>query len=296
MLWLRQGGSEPGADAIGCLWCAQGQLSFQPEAPRGTTQIPETKENWNMKLETERESRNKDLTRAKGPHVTPRRALVVEDEPGMCALIEEVLGSADIEAVTPSKSADADGHIQVQKFDVVLIGLCTPSADGIELVRKIRKSGFNRMTPIIMISDDQRPDALSRGFDAGASFFVYKPIDRVHLLSLIRVTQGTIDQERRRFRRIPVKAKVRLKSAKAELVGETIDISMNGALVRTPHTLPLGSLIEVSLYLLDGNNPVVGLGSVVRVLNGNQMGILLDRFPAPEVARLQEYLLPRIAD
>jgi len=249
-----------------------------------------------MKVETEREPRNKDLTRGKEPRVTHRRALVVEDEPAMCALIQEVLGLADIEAVTPVKSVDADGHFQVQKFDVILIGLCTPSADGIELVRKIRKSGFNPMTPIIMISDDQRPDALSRGFEAGASFFVYKPIDRVHLLSLIRVTQGTIEQERRRFRRIPVQVKVRLKSDKAELVGETIDISLNGALVRAPHTLPLGSLIEVSLYLLDGNKPVVGLGSVVRILSGNQMGILLDRFPASEVGRLQEYLLPRIPD
>ncbi len=208
-----------------------------------------------MKVETERESRNKDLTRGKEPRVTHRRALVVEDEPAMCALIQEVLGSADIEAVTPVKSVDADGHFQVQKFDVILIG-----------------------------------------FEAGASFFVYKPIDRVHLLSLIRVTQGTIEQERRRFRRIPVQVKVRLKSDKAELVGETIDISLNGALVRAPHTLPLGSLIEVSLYLLDGNKPVVGLGSVVRILSGNQMGILLDRFPASEVGQLQEYLLPRIPD
>src|SRR5712691_2968657 len=163
-------------EAIGCLWCAQDLPSFRREALRGKIQIPETEENWNMKVETERESRNKDLTRGKEPRVTHRRALVVEDEPAMCALIQEVLGSADIEAVTPVESAEADGHFQVQEFDVILIGLCTPSADGIELVRKIRKSGFNRMTPIIMISDDQRPDALSRGFEAGASFFVYKPI------------------------------------------------------------------------------------------------------------------------
>jgi hypothetical protein len=33
------------------------------------------------------------------------------------------------------------------------------------------------MTPIILISDDQRPSAMSIGFEAGANFF-YKPIDR----------------------------------------------------------------------------------------------------------------------
>jgi DNA-binding response OmpR family regulator len=214
----------------------------------------------------------------------------------MCALILEVLESAEIRAVIPAKSIEDEDHFNEEKFDVVLVGHCTPSVDGVELVRKIRKSGFNRMTPIILISDDQRPGALSRGFEAGASFFVYKPIDRAHLTRLILVTQGTIEHERRRFRRIPLQVKVRLKSAKAELVGETIDISLNGALVRSPHTLPLGSLIEVSLYLLDGTEPVVGLGTVMRILSGNQMGILLDRFPAAAIGRLQEYLLPRITD
>jgi hypothetical protein len=41
--------------------------------------------------------------------------------------------------------------------------------------RQMRNSRFNRLTPIIMISDDQRPSALSVGFAAGASFFLYKP-------------------------------------------------------------------------------------------------------------------------
>ena len=249
-----------------------------------------------MEVETYLELANQDRRLAKGLKVMSRRALVVENEPTMCALIHEVLQSAEIEAVTPAKSGENERHFHEEKFDVVLIGLCTPSVDSIDLVRKIRQSGFNRLTPIIMISDDQRPSALTQGFDAGASFFVYKPIDRAHLTRLILVTQGTIEHERRRFRRVPLRVKVRIKSDKTELVGETIDVSLNGALVRSPQILPLGSLIEVSLYLLAGTKPVVGLGSVVRVLSSTQMGIMLDRFPVSEIGRLQEFLLPRITD
>ncbi len=249
-----------------------------------------------MKVETDRESANKDLSRAKRPKATSRRALVVENEPALRALIQEVLESAEIEVVTPAKGIENELHFDEEKFDVVLIGLGTPSVDGMELVRRIRKSGFNRKTPIILLSDDQSPGALSRGFAAGATFFVYKPIDKAQLKRLIHVTQGTIEHERRRFRRVPLQIKVRMKSDKAVLVGETIDISMNGALVNSPHILPVGSLIEVSLYPLDGAKPIVGLGSVARILNNTQMGLLLDRFPASEIVRLQEYLIPRIAD
>ena len=273
-----------------------GSRDFQREAPSATIQIPKTGDSSIVRVDIGSETTRKDPGRPKAPKVAQRRALVVENEPEMCALIEEVLESAEIGAVISTKSIGDETHFNEEKFDVVLIGNCAPSVDGIELVRKIRGSGFNRMTPIILISDDQRPVALSRGFEAGASFFVYKPIDRVHLTRLILVTQGTIEHERRRFRRIPLKVKVRLKSAKEDLIGETIDISLNGALVRSPHMLPVGSLIEVSLFLLDGTDPVVGLGTVMRILSGNQMGILLDRFPAAEIARLQEYLLPRISD
>jgi hypothetical protein len=41
--------------------------------------------------------------------------------------------------------------------------------------------------------------------------------------------------------------------------------------------------------------PVVGAGSVVRILIGNRMGIHLDWLPVEESARLQEFLLPMIS-
>jgi len=246
-----------------------------------------------MKVETERESPKIDLGRRTAT-VIKKRALVADDEPAMCVLIQEVLGAVDIEAVPSGESEELDRRIQTEKFEVALVGLSGPEADGIGLVRKIRNSGLNRMTPIILISSDQRPGALSRGFEAGATFFAYKPIDRAHLTRLIRVTQGAIEHEKRRFRRIPLQTKVRIKSDKAEIIGETIDISLNGALIKTPQTIPVGSLVEISLYLPAGARPVVGLGTVVRILNTNQMGILIDRLSAVEIGRLQEFLLPKI--
>jgi DNA-binding response OmpR family regulator len=245
-----------------------------------------------MKIETESESRNQNGARGAAPSGTPTRALVVGDEEAMCALIKESLGAANVEEVTLTTSAGADTKYQEEKFDVILVDLCAPPVDGTKLVKGIRLSGFNRKTPIIMISDDLRPAALSEGFKAGASFFVYKPIDRAHLMRLIRVTQGTIEHEKRRFRRVPVQAKVRVKCGDRSVDGETIDISLNGTLVRASHTFPVGSPVEVSLYLLAGRPPVAGLGSIMRVVEGNQMGIQLDRMPAAESGRLQEYLLP----
>ena len=245
-----------------------------------------------MKIETEIESRNQSGARRAAPSGMPTRALVVEDEESMCALIKDALGAANIEGVTLTRSAEASGQFQKEKFDVILVDLGAPTANANALVKQIRSSGFNRKTPIVMISGDQRPGALSEGFQAGASFFAYKPIDRARLMSLIRATQGTIEHEKRRFRRVPVRAKVQVKFGDASVEGETVDLSFNGALVQASRTFPVGSTVEVSLYLLAGKPPIAGLGSIMRVVEGNQMGIQLERFPAAASGQLQEYLLP----
>ena len=246
-----------------------------------------------MKTETISESRNQNVARGGTPSGTPTRALIVGDEESMCTLIKETLGAANIEAVTLTASAEAAAQFQERKFDVILVDLCAPPVDPSKLVHGIRQSGFNQKTPIIMISDDLRPAALSEGFKAGASFFVYKPIDRAHLMSLIRVTQGTVEQEKRRYRPVAVHARGRVICGDTSVEGEKIEISMNGTLVRAAHTFPVGSLVEVILFLLVGKPPLAALGCIMRLVEGgSQMGIQLDALPAAESGRLQEYLLP----
>lgn len=250
----------------------------------------------NMKVETGIRVLKVEPGRVKTPNVAQKRALVVDDELPMRELIQDVLRGIDLEAVSLADGSNADLYFRDEKFDLVIVGLCGPSADGNDLVRRVRQSGLNRVTPIILISGDQRPAALSRGFEAGATFFAYKPIDRPHLMRLIRATQGAIEREKRRFRRIALQAKVRIKSDKMEFEGQTIDISLNGALISAAHTIPVGSLVEISLYLFAGSKPIVGLGTIVRILSDNRMGILMDRIPPAESGRLQEYLLPKISD
>ena len=64
-----------------------------------------------------------------------------------------------------------------------------------------------------MISSPKYMGFLTEGFEAGVSFLVYKPIDRTRLLRLVRVTQGAIDNEIRRFRRVPVEVRARCAAA-----------------------------------------------------------------------------------
>jgi hypothetical protein len=114
------------------------------------------------------------------------------------------------------------------------------------------------------------------------------------LLKLVRATQGAIEHERRRFRRVALQSRVRLTFDSGEIEGETIDVSLNGMLVRAARQVPAGSTVRVSLHLLPGTKPIVGSGFVMRTLGDNRMGIQLNQLTMAESGRLQEFLLPLI--
>jgi two-component system, chemotaxis family, chemotaxis protein CheY len=223
-----------------------------------------------------------------------RRGLVVDDEQVVCELIGKVLHSAGMEALTVTRSSEAPEILDEGKFDMVFLDLHMASPDGIDLARQMRNSRFNCMTPIVLISDDQRPSALSVGFAAGASFFLYKPIDKGRLLKLVRATQGAMEHERRRTRRVPIQSKVRFRMGVEVLTGETVDVSMSGLLVRAPRIAPVGSSLRMSLQLSRRMRPIMASGCVVRILGGNQMGIQLHQLTVSDSERLQEFLLPLI--
>ena len=226
----------------------------------------------------------------------PQRALIVDDEPESCKLIERALSLAGLESVSVTESLEASRLLLRNKFDVIFLDDQIHFPDGPELVRQIRDSDYNRRAPIVLMSDDRQPSAMTRGFEAGASFFLYKPIDKERLVRLIRATQGALELGLRRTRRVPLKAKVLLRIGSHELEAETIDISMEGVLVRAARTFPVGSSVGINLQFGDGLPPIVGEGSIVRIEARNRMGISLCRLRAAESQRLQEFLLPLVPD
>src|SRR5258708_1905925 len=223
-----------------------------------------------------------------------RRGLIVDDETAVCEMVGKVLTSAGIEALTLTKSTEAPGLFNEGKFEVVSVASHAPAPDEMELAGKVGVSGWNGPPPLVLMSDDQPRSARPVGFEAGAGFFFYKPIDKDRLLKLIRATQGPAEQERRRTRRIAIQSKVRLRYRADELEGETVDVSLSGVLVKAHRTFPVGAPVNVAMLLSPRARPIVGVGSVARVMGGNQMGIQLDQLSSGESERLQEFLLPLI--
>src|SRR3984893_14248210 len=206
----------------------------------------------------------------------PSRILVVDDDPTVCELIQEVLGSADMESIALTDSKQPATQIAEERFEAIFLDVRMPPPDGIELTRQARASGLNRTTPIVVITGEEDNTVLKRALEGGSSFFLCKPIDRHRMLRLIRVTEGSIQHEARRYQRVKASCKVSIEFGQERLSGTTLDLSLCGLLVRAPSTLPVGSEIQVSLELKSGSSPLRLAARVMRLSADNCMGLLIE--------------------
>lgn len=223
-----------------------------------------------------------------------QKVLIVDDDISTCEMLQTMLHAADIHAQSLTNSVSAVDLLRKQRFDAVFVDVNMPALDGMEVTREIRTSQQNQKTPVIMMTGDDDPAVLARGFKAGVNFFVYKPLIKERILNLARVTQSVNQLERRRFHRVAVKLKVDLQFNDQALEAETIDVSLNGVLVRARHTLAVGSKLGVNLFLSPGKAPLSAVGSVARITGPDTMGIHLDKIEKSETNQLQEFLLPLI--
>ncbi len=112
------------------------------------------------------------------------RILLVEDDINIQKALYEILkrNHYDVEAVSDGKSGL---HLAMSGiFDLVLLDIMLPKLSGLEILKKLRKSGS--LTPVILLSAfDGIQDKVS-GLDLGAGDYLPKPFNTDELLARIR--------------------------------------------------------------------------------------------------------------
>jgi two-component system chemotaxis response regulator CheY len=224
----------------------------------------------------------------------PGRVLVVDDDPLVCELIHDVLESAGIEARTVTDSTRVAAHLGEEKFEAVFLDVGMPPPDGIEVARQMRAGGLNQKTPIVIITGETGRSVLTRAFQVGANFFLFKPVQRHSLLRLIRVTEGSIMRERKRFARVRRNCKVTMESGEQRLHGTTVDLSLDGLLVKAGEVFSVGYRVQFSLELAPGTPSLRASARVMRLVGDDCMGLQFENVGAADSTRLEEFLLPLI--
>src|SRR6202022_4762346 len=138
----------------------------------------------------------------------PLKLLVVEDNIASLELMTEVFTSLKAEVRPLSDSERAVGIVNQERFDGIFLDLEMPNLNGFDLARLIRKSSWNKSTPIVIVTGRDERDTMQQVFSIGATFFLQKPVDRQKLSILFRTVCGGMLDNRRRSARIPLQTEV----------------------------------------------------------------------------------------
>ena len=115
--------------------------------------------------------------------MTQPLALVVDDEPDICELLEITLLRMGIDAQSVYDLDSARQALQAGQFDLCLTDMRLPDGNGIDLVRHI--SEHYPELPVAMITAHGNMESAIEALKAGAFDFVSKPVDLEILRNLV---------------------------------------------------------------------------------------------------------------
>jgi two-component system chemotaxis response regulator CheY len=119
-----------------------------------------------------------------------RKVLIVDDSEFTRNYHSYILREADFETVTAVDGADGLEKLFTQTFDLVLTDINMANMDGYEFIRRVRLAGEYENLPIVIISTESEAEDKSRGFLAGANFYIVKPTDPQPLIESICMLLG----------------------------------------------------------------------------------------------------------
>lgn len=124
---------------------------------------------------------------AKGEDIM--RILIAEDEKALSKVLVKIFEKNNYSVDSVSNGADAIDYIGAGNYDVVILDVMMPKADGITVLKKIRAEG-NRV-PVLILSAKSEIDDKVLGLDSGANYYLTKPFDTKELLATIRAITRT---------------------------------------------------------------------------------------------------------
>lgn len=128
--------------------------------------------------------------------------LIIEDDAISLALMRRTLEKADFNVLTATSMFNAQEQFATQNdVSAIILDRQLPDGDGLVFFQTLKQAASTRHIPVIINSALKNEDDIRQGIDAGAYWYLTKPIKPDLLLSLVRnaVEQFEAEQKARNF-------------------------------------------------------------------------------------------------
>ena len=118
-----------------------------------------------------------------------KHILVVDDDPDIRSMIKMILEYHGYTVTAVERAQEAEQELNTGKYAMAIMDMLLSGMNGTDICRKYKNDKSVKQVPIVMIS--AHPNAKTLCLNAGADYFVAKPFDMEHLLSVIDYMTNT---------------------------------------------------------------------------------------------------------
>lgn len=123
---------------------------------------------------------------------TAYRVLFLEDEPTIREVLTEYMSMSGYQVTGVERGDAAIDLLREQEFDIAVLDICVPGADGFEVLRYIQEN--RKKTAAIMLTALEDEQTQVKAFNLYADDYVIKPVSPIILLkrmeTILRRTAG----------------------------------------------------------------------------------------------------------
>jgi CheY-like chemotaxis protein len=224
------------------------------------------------------------------------KILLVDDEPEVCRLVKTMVEPLGVEVCTSSDSIEAASILETEKFDGIMVDVAMPNMDGFQLTRKIRATPPNQQAPVIMITGLDDVETMRRAFEAGATFFIGKPISREKIYAIFRTARGAMLAEQRRWARLPYRTTVTCARGEEKFTATSTSIGESGMDLESSGAARVDDVLTLEFNMPHVTPPIKITG---KVRQKDELGPTSIEFIEPSEAGrevIREYVYSKIAE
>lgn len=144
------------------------------------------------------------------------KILVIDDEAGMCSLINTVLSDEGYTVTATQKPQEGLGLLKKDAFDLVITDLRMPKMDGMEILQAVKS--VSPAMPVILITAYSTVDSAVQAMKLGASDYVAKPFKNAELCSAV---DNVLEKSRLRAENARLRLELEEKYSFSNIVGNS---------------------------------------------------------------------------
>ncbi len=120
----------------------------------------------------------------------PKNIMIIDDSFTTRKMLSFLLKGEGFNVILAENGIDALEKLSFSDIDIIITDLNMPQMDGLEFINSLKKNPDYKDIPVIMLTTESNDSDKQKGFEAGASSYLIKPVPQDVLIKEVKKFLG----------------------------------------------------------------------------------------------------------